>query len=709
VTTENTGAKAPKKSTINHLTISKTHYYKSSDMDIRTSDHFLVLEEAHAEKIAELGYSASVILLEGGLNKWTPKCGVAVDDVDDIRMGASIKAGLDGSNFIFLVPGVLHYEKKFGNLVKQMAEVYKEKFMITVMAPRTPADATPESIIEAFGEEIGDAANRATGFHTEDLQDLLEKIEDDQRTPATKARILISENYHVLMDQEEEVYLVPKKDISFIGRRAISLGSPEFAPLVSGLFDDKYKTSFASNQLSSLRNILISDAMRATGTLETHVRTYKDVNGTIFIDLGRKDCQVVRVNADGWGLEKMIMSPQHAFIKNEAVLEHSVPEKVASVTDALKILEQTLRPILNVRDEDWSLIVGYMVNHLIAENISPILMLLGTNGSGKSTASNAITYALEGGKAVPNSLQMGSKADDILVTLSKHKVGVFDNITQISGALSDVIVQIPYGKDYEKRKLFTNNENIVTLVKSSLIMNGISTGQLRDDIKDRMVVINLAGTVGKQTSLYDLKRKQIDNHSRTFGALLTLVSAVLRVLKDNTVPEYEARARMDDYFGVLWALDYLTGSQSVDRYLQSLQTAAEDALDDPLLTSIVRLIVEQGGEVVDGKITGLLGTKKLVNLYNTHKDSWPERFAGKFDGLTNRAVPDRLSTGQATWNRLGVKIIFADGKQPRPRIDGEQQVAYAVEIDATKAADLIDEAKREIRRANGTMTVADLV
>ena len=394
------------------------------------------------------------------------------------------------------------------------------------------------------------------------------------------------------------------------------------------------------------------------------------------------------------------MSTSRAFVPSESVRPISLPVAAEGVPEAMGVLTSHLKPFVNVEDRDWPLVAGWMVNHLIAGNNSPILMLLGTNGSGKSTACNAINYAVEGGRSVPDSLEFSGKKDDVMVTLSKHKVAVFDNISKISEDLSDNLAQVVYGKTYQKRKLRTDDDLVDLYIKSSVIMNGISTGQLREDLKDRMVVLNLAGTVSQQTNIFDLKASQVEHHPQVYGALLTLVSAVMRVLRDENIPAPKSRARMDDYARVLGALDHLLGTESVARYLETLDESAEDAQDDPLLLHSVALIRRQANYDEETQVwSGWLGTKELMDAYNTDNDTWNARLSGvHMEALTARTVPERLTRVQAEWARLGVEIRM--GEKKRTTVNKRQQTAYPVYIHP-KAAELVREARSLDFEKNG--------
>lgn len=625
------------------------------------------------------GVSAVNLTFDNGLQKWTKGQGV---DLEGFK-------ALDFASYVLLMDNADQTSDKGQAFIRALRTAMTslgKKFVVPAVDPGVTTD------VVAFtqGADIIANAFLEQGFR-EQAEEPVETMNDEDGSDTLAAYRLVVDTFTPVKGNDNNIYMVPKRDIPYIGKRALKLGS-SFTKYVSGLYFERYGAVLTPKTYGGVEDLLQFDALRQKDRLSVETRSVRD-GDAVWIDLGQDDCQVVRLDADGWTVTEMPVSSQRAFILSEAVRPLRAPENVEGVPEAFRAVNELLKPFVNVSQKDWPLIVGWMVNHLLLNN-SPILMMLGTNGSGKSTACNAINFAVEGGVAVPDSLEFSGKKDDVMVTLSKHKVAVFDNISKISDDLSDNLAQVIYGKTYQKRKLRTDDDLIDLYIKSSVILNGISTGQLREDLKDRMVVINLDGAVKHQTSIWEMKNFQVANQPKVYGALLTLASAVLRKLRDEEVPALPSRARMDDYARVLWALDELVGTDSVARYLETLDESADDAQDDPLLWHVIRQVVENG-TYSNGVWNGLVGTKNLVNAFNMDSESWTNRLAGTGETLTARSVPERLTRSQVEWARLGVEIDVSQKK--RSRVFGEQQTVYPVRL-TRLAEELVGEVEEKIKK-----------
>lgn len=642
----------------------------------------ITIDSATYKVIEGNGVSAVNVALEKGLQGWTKGQGVALEE---------FKALSDFTSYILLMDNADQVSDKGQAFIKNLRTALSamgKKLTVPAVDPGTTTDVVAYS----QGEDIISNAYETNGYREHEDEDDMEPVEreDGEGTDTLAAYHLVKDTFTPVTGSDNYTYMVPKKNIPYIGLRAHKLGS-SFTKYVSGLYYERYGAVLTPKAYGGVEDLLEFDALRQSGKMSVETRAVRD-GENVWIDLGQDDCKVIRLNADGWAIAEMPVSPRRAFVLSEAVKPLKTPEEVGGVPEAFKTLNTLLRPFVNVAERDWPLIVGWMVNHVLLNN-SPILMMLGTNGSGKSTACNAINFAVEGGLAVPDSLEFSGKKDDVMVTLSKHKVAVFDNISKISDDLSDNLAQVIYGKTYQKRKLRTDDDLIDLYIKSSVILNGISTGQLREDLKDRMVVINLDGAVKNQTSIWEMKQFQVANQPKVYGAILTLASAVLRKLRDEEVPALASRARMDDYARVLWAMDELVGTDSVARYLETLDESADDAQDDPLLWHVIRQVIENG-EYRNGQWTALIGTKRLVNAFNMDSDAWTNRLAGVGETLTARSVPERLTRSQVEWARLGIELDMTSKK--RSRMYGEQQTVYPVRITAV-AEEMVAEVKEKMK------------
>lgn len=640
--------------------------------------------------------SAVLLSLPKGLQGWNRGHGTALDEFKAIPNAESYILLLDNAD------QVSEKGRKFITALTEMMGGLGKKIVVPAVEPGVTTDV----LAYEQGEQIAENAFADNGF-TEATEEGTDgpKIFFNAKGGIDATNTGYAVLSHILTpsvdSQSGKVYLVPNENTpAQMGRRAVALGSDAQRHLLSYAYFQTTGEVLPRSSQPSIEDTAAGLASLNENRITTVSRTYQDSNGVVWIDLGREDCKCVKLTKNGWSIEDMPVNSERVFIKDGSVREIATdPVQPGDVPKAIGTLDRILRPLFNVTEDDWHLIVGWMVNHLLAERVSPILMMLGTGGSGKSTMCNAISYAVEGGPSFPRSGAMKSEVDDVMVTIAKKRVSVFDNVSKLSGELSDTLAQAVYGMDYEKRELRTTDSVAVIKVNPSLILNGITTGHLREDLKSRMVTIRIAGTVptDKQKDDLDIVREQTEGHAEVYGALLTIASAVMHQLE--TQGDVQITARMKEYGRVLHALDDMLGWNALDQYLHTDEESAEDALEDPLLATVVYLVRKNGVELPDGSWQSYVGTSQLTTEYNMGGSTFAARLSGEKHELSPRSVPDRFSRVQGDWKKIGVVINVA-GKltgSSRPRIDGVRQAAYQVTV-LPKAKSLIEDAEAALAK-----------
>jgi hypothetical protein len=110
---------------------------------------------------------------------------------------------------------------------------------------------------------------------------------------------------------------------------------------------------------------------------------WDEKEGAIWIDLGDADWRSVKVTAEGW---KVVSDVGVRFIRPAGMLPLPTPQRGGSI--------QELRPLLNVRPEDFVLVPGWQVQALNPKGSYPILGLSAASEMGKSTVSRLILQTI---------------------------------------------------------------------------------------------------------------------------------------------------------------------------------------------------------------------------------------------------------------------------------------------------------------------------
>jgi len=252
-----------------------------------------------------------------------------------------------------------------------------------------------------------------------------------------------------------------------------------------------------------------------------------------------------------------------------------------------------LRRLLRLKANNWELARGWLVAAAIPDIPHPTLVFSGPAGAGKTTVARLLTNLID-----PSPAQLHSpphNPQDWAVPAAGSWVVGIDNVSTIPDWWSDALCRAVTGEGWPRRTLYTNTELTVLAFRRVVILTGIDLGALRDDLADRLVIVDLPGLddddrrpEGELEAEFDALRPQL------FGALLDTVARVLAVLPDAEPP---ANPRMADFARILYALDTVTGGGAYNAYLAQRGRIAEDVIEgDAVALAILKQLDKSGGE-----------------------------------------------------------------------------------------------------------------
>ena len=144
---------------------------------------------------------------------------------------------------------------------------------------------------------------------------------------------------------------------------------------------------------------------------------------------------------------------------------------------------------VNVAEEHKLLFLVTIISFLIPEIPHPIFHPYGSQGSGKTFLCTMVKSLID-----PSSVGTffkPNKTDDIGQQLNNNYVCMYDNFSNISNDISDLFAMACTGGAITKRKLYTDNDNVVFKLRNCVGVNGINLQIRRDDLMDRAVLLHL--------------------------------------------------------------------------------------------------------------------------------------------------------------------------------------------------------------------------
>ncbi|MBT3927496.1 MAG: hypothetical protein HOM52_05355 [Rhodospirillaceae bacterium] len=248
----------------------------------------------------------------------------------------------------------------------------------------------------------------------------------------------------------------------------------------------------------------------------THLRVAR-IDGHVYLDLCDSNWRAIEVRENGW---RVIHGPPAKFIRSPAMRALPEPEAGESV--------DRLRGYVNVSsDDDFVLLVAWLVGTFRPEGPYPILRVNGEQGSAKSTLCRILRELIDPNQALVRSAPNGER--ELIVSAQNAHLLVLDNLSYMPPWLSDSLCRLSTGGGFSSRALYTDWTEAVFNGSRPIILNGIPDLAGRADLADRSLCLTLTSiSEAERRTERELIQNFMEDRPYVLGALLDAVSSALR-------------------------------------------------------------------------------------------------------------------------------------------------------------------------------------
>jgi hypothetical protein len=249
-------------------------------------------------------------------------------------------------------------------------------------------------------------------------------------------------------------------------------------------------------------------------------------NGNLYLDLGRDDFNVVEISPAGYNV---VTCPQQVkFRRPKGMKALPLPDTGGNLDE--------LRSFINVSDEEWPLLLGWLIGAFEPYGSCLILLMIGMQGSAKTTGCEVLKNLIDPGVAglrVPP-----TNGRDLAIAGKNSLVLGYDNVSRIQPWFSDALCRVSTGAGSAVRQLYKDDDEVFFEFRRPLILNGIAEFATSPDLIDRAITIEppylpKSARRDKKTFLSDFELAR----PRLLGALLNAVSCALKRLPDIQLEE----------------------------------------------------------------------------------------------------------------------------------------------------------------------------
>ena len=256
-----------------------------------------------------------------------------------------------------------------------------------------------------------------------------------------------------------------------------TVNGSQFKMWLQKMYYDEYNKPIGGDALKNVSGVLTGKAIYDGDTIPLSVRVAKH-GDSIFYDLSDKNWQAVQITAGGWSV---VSNPPTLFTRYNHQLPQVPPSEGGNVKRILSLI--------NVKSEYHLLFLCWLVSCFVPDIPHAMPIFFGEKGAAKSTSCELIKTIID-----PSSLATLTISNDtktMAVNLQQHYLLPFDNVSKISGDMSDMLCRAITGGAIQQRKLFTDSEDVIFTFKKCLALNGINNVANRADLLDRSLLIEL--------------------------------------------------------------------------------------------------------------------------------------------------------------------------------------------------------------------------
>jgi len=307
---------------------------------------------------------------------------------------------------------------------------------------------------------------------------------------------------------------------------------------------------------------------------------------TVYIDLGTPSFECARIDENG---VSVVPPSDLVFYRNPSI----APFKLANYPEDI----EEFWNLLNIKNhQDQTLVIAWLTGQFLSNVEKPLLLLLGPQGSGKTTAARFLRALVD--PADPLDVPLDDKDDEFAFNMYKNPVPCFDNVGSLSKKHCNKFCRAITKDVFMKRALYTDNKQICYEYQRSCIMSAVGMPYDALDLLDRTIVVKFA----------QIPATNYEEKSQLIERFKLIAPGVRRYILENL--SYAIKLRK--YVKVT----YKTRFAEFDRWATSIVIAHGGQKDDYMSAVISNAMNLKVGNAAETVITGVAGILANTNIWN---------------------------------------------------------------------------------------------
>ena len=373
------------------------------------------------------------------------------------------------------------------------------------------------------------------------------------------------------------------------------------------------------------------------GEVELHIRVCEH-DGAYWYDLSNERWQAVKITETGW---QVIDNPPVLFRR----LAHQKPQVLPDGNGSIDALNPFLAGI--DEQEHKELVTVLLVSYLIPGFSHAVLVPYGDQGSGKTTLSKNCKAIID--PSLIDTLGLVGERRELVQTLSHHWLLPYDNLSSLSREVQNIFCRAITGASYCKRKLYSDDEDIVTKNRICLIISGINYPATAPDLLDRCILIKLKRFSGSEQNKKDA---ELDKEFQAalpsiLGGMFAVVSKAMQIKSKVNLSILPRMADFAEWGFVIAEARNIGGRSFLKTYQENTNLRNQEIIGANPVASAIVDFMEGRGEWT-GKASELLDKLEAVTSEKERKaKAWPK---------SSNVLTRRLNELKTNLDEAGINI-----------------------------------------------------
>lgn len=398
----------------------------------------------------------------------------------------------------------------------------------------------------------------------------------------------------------------------------------------------------------SIREALstLSGLARMKGTCQEVFIRAAQHEDAYYLDLGEiGNSRAIKIN---YGMWEVVEYPPVCFFRPETMLP--LPTPISTENDLSRLWH-----FVNIPENARLLCITWLIETLRIDTPFPLLELIGEQGSAKSTTQSVLRTLID-----PNACNLRGAAkntEDIFIGAASNWYVSYENISHLTPAMQDVLCILATGGGFAKRKLYSDADESVVVVKRPVILNGISAAVTAQDLIDRTISIEMPIITSRAESTHLWQQFSLV-HAELLGALLDTMAKALDRLPSIEIPKKNC-PRLIEFARLGMAVAEALGKSNED-FLIEFNVSRQESISRTIDASPVASALIEWFEKCQNKIQKLPVNELLRMLEKPQNtDAWPRSAKGFADAL-RRAAPALRQLGIDCYSlgKIGSHVLW---------------------------------------------------